>query len=70
MPKKNPCPTNLETQRRAAGLTRKELAYLSETSIRTLEAYEQRKKDINCAAVGTVKKISDVLKCPIESIIE
>ena len=70
MPKKNPCPTNLETARRMAGLSRKQLSDLTGVSLRTTEAYEQRKSDICRASVGTVKKISDILKCPIEVIIE
>lgn len=70
MPKKNPCPTRLETARRSAGLSRKRLSDLSGVNLRTIEAYEQRKSDINKASVGTVKKISEILKCSIESIIE
>ena len=70
MPKKNPNPTPLEIARRSAGLTRKELSERSGIPLRTIEAYEQRKNDINLAAVGSIKKIADVLEVPIEALIE
>lgn len=70
MPKKNPNPSRLEAARRGAGLTRKQLADKSGIALRTIEAYEQGKNDINMAAVASVKKISMVLGVPIESIID
>lgn len=69
MPKKNPNPTRLEAARHRAGLTRLELSKKSGIALRTLEAYEQRKNDINMAAVASVKKISLALGVPIEEII-
>lgn len=70
MPKKNPNPTPLEVVRRSAGLTRRQLAEKVGISYRTIETYEQRKNDINMAAVASVKKIADVLGVPIEQIID
>jgi len=69
MPKKNANPTAFEIARRSAGLTRKELSERSGIPLRTIEAYEQRKNDINLAAVGSIKRVSDVLGCRIEDII-
>lgn len=68
--KKNPCPTKLEEERHRAKLTRKELSEITGISIRTIEAYEQQKNNINQASVITVKKIATALKIPIEKIID
>lgn len=70
MPKKNPNPTRLEIARRDAGITRQALADKTGLNLRTIEAYEQRKNDINNAAVSSVKKIALVLGVPIEKIID
>ena len=70
MPKKNPCPSRLEEARHSAGLTRKQLAELSGVSLRSIEAYEQGKNDINMASVGTVRLLARALKVSIESIID
>lgn len=70
MPKKNPNPTRLEIARREAGITRQTLANKTGLNLRTIEAYEQRKNDINNAAVSSVKKIAMVLGVPIEKIID
>lgn len=69
MPKKNPAPSRLEIARRAAGLTRKQLAEKAGVPFRTIEAYEQGKNNINMASVASVKKIADVIGVPIETII-
>ncbi len=70
MPKTNPNPTPLEVERRKAGLTRRQLSEKTGIAYRTIETYEQRKNDINMAAVVSVKKISDALGVPIEAIID
>ncbi len=70
MPKKNPNPTPLEIARHSAGLTRKQLSEKTGIPLRTIETYEQRKNDINMAAVASVKKIAVALGTPIEAIID
>ena len=70
MPKKNPNPTPLEIARHSAGLTRKQLSEKTGIPLRTIETYEQRKTDINMAAVASVKKIAVALGTPIEAIID
>ena len=52
------------------GITRQALADKTGLNLRTIEAYEQRKNDINNAAVSSVKKIALVLGVPIEKIID
>ena len=69
MPKENKNPTPLEASRRASGLTRKALAEKSGVPLRTIEAYEQRKNDINLAAADTVRHLAKVLKVPMENIL-
>ena len=69
MPKKNPNPSALEAARHSAGLTRKVLSERTGIPLRTIEAYEQGKNDINMAAVAVVKKMSDALGVPIEAVI-
>lgn len=68
MPKYNSNPTPLELARRAAGLTRKQLAEKSGVPFRSLECYEQRKRNINGGSVVTVKALAEALGVPIEKI--
>lgn len=70
MPKKNPTPTRLEEMRHNASLTRKQLSEISGINVRTIEAYEQRKNDIDMAAVSSVRQLANALKVPLESILE
>lgn len=69
MPKYNSNPTPLEVARRAAGLTRKQLAEKAGVPFRSLECYEQGKNNINGAAVVTVKALAEALGVPIEKIL-
>ena len=70
MPKFNPNPTQLEVKRREAGLSRKKLAELSNVNLRTIEAYEQRKNDLNIASVSTVRALAKALGVSMESILD
>lgn len=70
MPKFNPDPTALEKARREAGLNRKKLAELSGVSFRSLECYEQRKRNINTASVAIVRALAQALNVPIEKILD
>ena len=62
--------TNLKRIRTAYGCTQAELAKLSGVSLRSIQMYEQRRKDINKASVETLYSITKVLGCTIEDLIE
>ena len=62
--------TNLKRIRTAYGCTQSELAEKSGVSLRSVQMYEQRNKDINKASVETVYRLSKVLGCAIEDLIE
>ena len=66
----NPNPSNLEKIRREAGLSRKKLGELSGVNFRTIEAYEQKKVDINTASVAIVRALAKALNVPIENILD
>lgn len=61
--------TKLKAKRELSGMSQSELARISGTNLRTLQAYEQGVKDINKAAAGAVKQIADTLECDIDEII-
>ena len=62
--------TNLKRIRRIYGFTQAELAKQSGVSIRSIQMYEQRNKDINKASVDAVYSIAKVLGCTVEDLIE
>ena len=62
--------TNLKRIRTAYGITQAELAKRSGVSLRSIQMYEQRHKDINKASVETVLSLAKVLGCTIEDLIE
>ena len=62
--------TNLKRIRTTYGCTQAELAKLSGVSLRSIQMYEQRRKDINKASVETLYSITKVLGCTIEDLIE
>lgn len=62
--------TNLKRIRTAYGITQSELSKRSGVSLRSIQMYEQRNKDINKASVDTVYSIAKVLGCTIEDLIE
>ena len=62
--------TNLKKFRSTYGCSQSELAKLSGVSLRSIQMYEQRQKDINKASVETLYRISKVLGCTIEDLIE
>lgn len=67
---KNPNPTRLEVERRAAGLSRQKLAELSGISSRVIERYEQRRTSINDASAAYVRDIAKALSVPMEKILD
>ena len=62
--------TNLKRIRTAYGCTQAELAKRSGVSLRSIQMYEQKNKDINKASVETVYSLAKVLGCTIEDLIE
>lgn len=70
MPKTNQNPTALEKTRHEIGISRKKLAELSGVNSRTIEMYEQRRTNINDAAVSRVRDIAMALGVPIEKILD
>ena len=62
--------TNLKRIRTVYGCTQAELAQQSNVSLRSIQMYEQRNKDINKASVDTVYRLAKVLGCTMEDLIE
>lgn len=62
--------TNLKRIRTAYGCSQADLAKQSGVGLRSIQMYEQRRKDINKASAETLFSISKVLGCTIEDLIE
>lgn len=62
--------TNLKRIRIAYGCTQAELAKRSGVSLRSIQMYEQRNKDINKASIESIHRIAKVLGCTIEDLME
>ena len=62
--------TNLKRIRTTYGCTQAELAKLSGVTLRSIQMYEQRRKDINKASAETLYSMAKVLGCTIEDMIE
>ena len=62
--------TNLKRIRTAYGITQAELSKRSGVSLRSIQMYEQKNKDINKASVETVHSLAKVLGCTVEDLIE
>lgn len=62
--------TNLKRIRSAYGCTQSELAKRSRVSLRSIQMYEQRNKDINKASAETILRLSKVLGCTMEDLVE
>ncbi len=62
--------TNLKTMRTIYGYSQSELAEESEVSLRQIQLFEQRQRDINKAQVYTVAKLAKALACEIEDLME
>ena len=60
----------LKTIRENRGISQAELAKLSGVKLRSIQMYEQKVNDIDKAQVGTVYKLSRVLGCMIEDLLE
>jgi len=62
--------TNLKRIRSSYGCTQAELAKRSGVTLRSIQMYEQRNKDINKASADALYRISRVLGCSLESLLE
>lgn len=62
--------TNLKRIRTAYGFTQAELANRSGVSLRSIQMYEQRNKNINKASVDAMYRLARVLGCTMEDLIE
>ena len=62
--------TNLKRFRTACGCTQAELAERSGVSLRSIQMYEQRNKDINKAGAASVHSMAKVLGCTVEDLLE
>ena len=62
--------TNLKRIRSFYGFTQAELAKRSGVKLRSIQMYEQRNKDINKASADALYRISRVLGCSMESLLE
>ena len=62
--------TNLRRIRNTYGLTQAELAEVSGVSLRSIQMYEQRNKNINKASAETIYALAKALGCPMENLIE
>ena len=62
--------TSLKRIRTAYGCTQAELAQRSGVSLRSIQMYEQRNKDINKASAETLLRLSRVLGCTMEDLME
>lgn len=62
--------TNLKRMRTLYGCSQAELAKRSGVSLRSIQMYEQRNKDINKANLETVHRLAKTLGCTMEDLIE
>ena len=62
--------TNLKRFRHLSGLSQRELAEKSGISLRTIQQYEQRRKNINKAQINTLMPLSNALYCEVRELLE
>ena len=62
--------TALEFRRQTLRLTQKLLAERSGVNLRSIQEYEQGRKDINKVAGITLYKLAQALECTIEDLLE
>ena len=68
--KKNNRQTNLQRIRKAMSLSQSQLAQKADVNLRSIQMYEQRRNDINKAQVDVLYRLSRVLGCEIEDLME
>ena len=62
--------TNLKRIRMIYGFTQKELANNSGVTLRSIQMYEQGHKNINKASAETLYRLSKILGCTMEDLME
>ena len=62
--------TKLKKIREANGLSQSQLADMAEVSLRSIQMYEQRKNSIDKAQVHSLFRLSKVLGCSMEDLLE
>ncbi len=62
--------TNLKRRRVRCKLSQSKLAELSGVSLRSIQMYEQRNKDINKASADKLYRMAKILNCKMEDLIE
>lgn len=62
--------TNLRIARERLGYSQSQLSEMADVSLRSIQMYEQRQKDINKAQAVTLLKLSKCLYCRIEDLLE
>lgn len=62
--------TNLKRIRTSYGCSQRELAEMSGVSLRSIQMYEQRNKDINKAQSDSLHHLAKVLGCTMEDLLE
>jgi len=62
--------TNLQRIRKNYGLSQRQLAEASGVSLRSIQMYEQRNKDINKGQSQTLSNLARILGCRIEDLLE
>lgn len=68
--KRKNLPTKLQTIRKATGLSQKQLAEKSGVTLRMIQQYEQRAKDINKATASNLFALAQALGCKAEDLLE
>lgn len=62
--------TNLKRIRTAYGYSQRGLAEMSGVSLRSIQMYEQRNKDINKAQSESLHRLAKALGCTMEDLLE
>ena len=62
--------TNLKRIRTAYGCSQRELSKMSGVSLRSIQMYEQRNKDINKAQSDSLYRLAKALGCTMEDLLE
>ncbi len=62
--------SNLKRLRALCGCTQAELAERSGVSLRSIQMYEQRNKDVNKASAETLYRMAKALGCGMENLLE
>jgi DNA-binding transcriptional regulator YiaG len=68
--KKRLSTANLKIVRKASGMTQKELSIKSNVSLRSIQQYEQKVKNINKASIDALLSLSIILGCNVEDLLE